>query len=82
VPFLREDRKDAAEIQQILAITVAAYVDKGFTRVSAVAAAAAEDITLLKPDPNWVSVQVQGANVIPQVAPTPTNGKTPIPTEA
>jgi phage portal protein BeeE len=78
IGFLREDRKDAAEIQQTQATTIAAYIDKGFTRESAVQAVAAEDITMLKPDPDWVSVQVQaaGPNTAPVevVPPKPTNG--------
>jgi hypothetical protein len=72
IPFLREDRKDAAEIQQIKGTSIALYVDKGFTRDSAVAAVDAEDVTLLKPDPDWVSVQVQGTGASPS-----TNGSKP-----
>jgi hypothetical protein len=47
IPFLREDRKDAAEIQQIKAITIRQYIDGGFTGKSAVAATEHEDPTLL-----------------------------------
>lgn len=74
IPFLREDRKDAAEIQQVKATTIATYIDKGFTRDSAVAATVGEDPSLLRPDPNWVSVQVQASG---DTAESPTNGKVP-----
>jgi phage portal protein BeeE len=47
IAFLREDRKDAAEIQQIKATTIRTYIDSGFTAASSIAAAAAEDETLL-----------------------------------
>jgi hypothetical protein len=47
IPFLREDRKDAAEIQQVMAATINSYVTAGYTPESAVDAAVAEDPTLL-----------------------------------
>lgn len=59
VPLLREDAKDAAEITQIQASTVGQLVKDGFTRDSAVAAVTSQNMNLLKPDPNWVSVQLQ-----------------------
>ena len=58
VPFLREDRKDAAEIEQVKATTINTYITAGFTPESAVLAAAAEDPTLLK-HTGLVSVQLQ-----------------------
>ena len=48
IAFLQEDRKDAADIQNVLAQTIRQYVDAGFTPDSAVAAATAQDPTLLK----------------------------------
>jgi phage portal protein BeeE len=86
IPFLAEDAKDAAEIQQKKAETIVKFVNVGFTRKSAVAAVDADDRTLLEPDPDFVSVQVQpGASplLLPSgqpadtAEPPPTNGKTP-----
>jgi phage portal protein BeeE len=62
MPILREDAKDAAEIMQIESSTVVSLSSGGFTRDSAKAAVAARDVTLLVPDPNWVSVQLQQSN--------------------
>lgn len=61
MPILREDAKDQAEITQMEAATIGGLVKDGFTRESAQAAVIARDMSLLKPDPNWVSVQLQGA---------------------
>jgi phage portal protein BeeE len=61
VPFLREDRKDAAEIQQTRAATVRQYVDAGFTPESSVAAVEAEDPGLLV-HTGLFSVQLQPPN--------------------
>lgn len=67
VAFLREDRKDAAEIQQIKAQTVRQYVDAGFLPDSVVKAVEAENPTLLKHS-GLYSVQLQepGANPAPE----------------
>jgi phage portal protein BeeE len=59
IPFLREDQKDAANIQQQQGSTIVQLATGGFTRKSAIAAVVAQDMTLLEEDPNWVSVQVQ-----------------------
>jgi phage portal protein BeeE len=59
IPFLREDQKDAANIQQQQGATIVQLATGGFTRKSAIAAVTAQDMTLLEEDPNWVSVQVQ-----------------------
>lgn len=78
IPFLREDAKDATEIQQMLASTIVSLSTGGFTRESAIAAAVAQDMTLLVEDPNWVSVQLQqsggpgGPSALPAA---PVNGK-------
>jgi hypothetical protein len=78
IPFLREDAKDAAEIEHIKAQAIAVFVDKGFTRQSAKKAVAAQNIDLLVDDPDWVSVQVQAAKAatapVEVVPPKPTNG--------
>jgi phage portal protein BeeE len=71
MPILREDAKDAAEIESIKASTVVKLSTSGFTRESAVAAVMAEDMTLLKEDPNWVSVQLQQSGGAAPVVPTP-----------
>jgi phage portal protein BeeE len=63
MPILREDAKDAAEIEAIKASTIVKLTQSGFTRDSAVAAVMAEDMTLLKEDPMWVSVQLQQAGL-------------------
>ncbi|WP_236241155.1 phage portal protein [Streptomyces sp. CC228A] len=47
VPFLREDRKDAAEIQRMQATTIRQLTDAGYTPESATAAVLAEDWGLL-----------------------------------
>jgi hypothetical protein len=72
IGFLREDAKDAAEIEQIKQATVAGYVREGFTADSAVNAVDAQDITLLE-HTDLVSVQLQPAGTQP---PTPDPGAT------
>lgn len=47
VPFLREDRKDAAEIQALKAQTVRTYSDAGFEPDAVIKAVDSEDMTLL-----------------------------------
>jgi len=47
VPFLREDAKDAAEIQGLQSRTIRALVDAGYTPESVVAAVNAQDWALL-----------------------------------
>ena len=58
IAFLREDAKDAAEIFQTEASTVAALVREGFTPESAAAAVAAQDVGLLVHS-GLLSVQLQ-----------------------
>ncbi|MGH9361966.1 MAG: phage portal protein, partial [Thermoanaerobaculia bacterium] len=58
ISFLQEDAKDAAEIFQIKAATIANLVKEGFTADSARAATAAQDETLLQHS-GLVSVQLQ-----------------------
>ena len=91
IPFLREDRKDAAEIQKTIGATIGQYVRDGFTSDSAVAATLNEDPGLLKHS-GLYSVQLQPAGstdvTVPVEAapPKPTNGTKPAakpaPTEA
>jgi hypothetical protein len=57
IAFLREDQKDAAEIQQIKASTIRQYIDAGFEPDSCVAAVDADNRTLLKHS-GLVSVQL------------------------
>lgn len=59
MPMLREDAKDAAEIEQIKAATIGGLVKDGFTPESAVAAVMGQNMSLLKPIPGWISVQMQ-----------------------
>ncbi|HZN76015.1 MAG TPA: phage portal protein [Micromonosporaceae bacterium] len=58
MPILREDAKDAAEIENVKATTITMYVREGFTPESAVAAVDGQDIKLLK-HTGKVSVQLQ-----------------------
>lgn len=58
VPFLREDEKDAADIQQVRAATIASLIASGFTPESAVAAVESNDYSLLV-HTGLTSVQLQ-----------------------
>lgn len=58
IAFLREDKKDAAEIFDIEAKTIAHLVREGFTAASAKAAVAAQDVNLLE-HTGLLSVQLQ-----------------------
>jgi phage portal protein BeeE len=58
MPILREDAKDAADIEQVKQSTIAGYVREGFTPESAIAAVRGQDINLLKHS-GLVSVQLQ-----------------------
>ncbi|AMS03317.1 portal protein [Gordonia phage Neobush] len=58
VPFLREDEKDAAEIQKTRAATISSLITAGYTPESAVAAVNADDFRLLK-HTGLYSVQLQ-----------------------
>jgi phage portal protein BeeE len=58
ISFLREDRKDAAEIQQTKASTIRQLVDAGYVPDTVVAAVEAEDMTLLRHS-GLYSVQLQ-----------------------
>lgn len=72
IPFLREDRKDAAEIQQLKATTIRTLTDGGYEPTSVIAAVEAEDMTLLR----WtglLSVQLQPPGTMAE----PTNGAVP-----
>jgi phage portal protein BeeE len=64
IAFLREDQKDAAEIQQVKASTINSFITSGFTPESAVAAVDNDDRSLLVHS-GLVSVQLQppGAGV-------------------
>jgi phage portal protein BeeE len=58
MPILREDARDAADIEQVKAMTITAYVQEGFTPESAVAAVRGQDVSLLKHG-GLLSVQLQ-----------------------
>jgi phage portal protein BeeE len=64
IAFLREDRKDAAEIQRIKSATIRQYVDSGFLPESVIKAVEAENPTLLKHS-GLFSVQLQKPGVTP-----------------
>jgi hypothetical protein len=84
IPFLREDRKDAAEIQQIKAASIRQLVDAGYKPESVVKAVEAENMTLLKHS-GLFSVQLQPPQPDgppePVAVPLNGNGKKP-PVEA
>lgn len=58
ISFLQEDQKDAADIQQVQAVSTKLLVDAGFTPESVVKAIAAGDLTLLE-HTGLFSVQLQ-----------------------
>jgi phage portal protein BeeE len=60
MPILREDAKDAAEIEQIKAATIEMHIRSGFTPESSVAAVLGQDQALLK-HTGLQSVQMQAA---------------------
>jgi len=73
MPILREDAKDAAEIEQVKAATIVSLVSGGgFTHESSIAAVQGQNMSLLKPIPGWISVQLQqqagAAGVPPEAA--------------
>lgn len=76
VPFLREDEKDAATIQQIRAATINSLITSGFKKDSVVAAVESGDFGLLE-DTGLVSVQLlpPGTSADTQ---SPTNGQIPV----
>ena len=68
MPILREDAKDAADIEAVKATTITMYVKEGFTAESAVAAVRGQDVSLLK-HAGLVSVQLQPPGTAAPVAP-------------
>jgi hypothetical protein len=69
MPLLREDAKDAAEIESIKALTIGGLVKEGFTPQSAIAAVMGQNMSLLSHS-GLVSVQLQPPGVV-----APPNGK-------
>ncbi|MBP2583390.1 hypothetical protein J3A78_003868 [Streptomyces sp. PvR006] len=70
VPFLREDNKDAAEIQGLKSRTIRALVDAGYVPETVIAAVEAEDFTLLRHS-GLYSVQLQKPGGTGPTTPTP-----------
>ena len=68
MPILREDAKDAADIESVKAATITMYVKEGFTAESAVAAVRGQDVSLLK-HAGLVSVQLQPPGATASAAP-------------
>jgi phage portal protein BeeE len=58
MPILREDARDAADIEAVKAVTICGYVKEGFSPESAVAAVRGQDVSLLKHG-GLLSVQLQ-----------------------
>lgn len=77
MPLLREDGKDAAEIEAIKAETITKYVREGFTADSAIAAVRGQDVSLLV-HTHLVSVQLQapGASTQPAIGAAPVGPST------
>jgi phage portal protein BeeE len=75
IAFLRDDRRDAAEIQQAKAAAIRQLVDAGYDPKSVVAAIEAEDMTLLT-HTGLYSVQLQPPTTAEPAEPT-TGGPTP-----
>jgi hypothetical protein len=69
IAFLREDERDAAEIQSILASTIRQLTDAGYTPESVIAATEADDRSLLKHS-GLYSVQLQKPGATGQPATT------------
>lgn len=59
VPMVREDAQIAAQIEDLKSHTIVSYVQAGFTPESAIAAVRGQDISQLKHDPRFTSVQLQ-----------------------
>ena len=78
ISFLQEDRKDAAEIEQLKAQTIRQLIEAGFDPPTVVAAVEAEDMNLLR-HTGMTSVQLQtpGAG-LPNGSNGSTNGKVPV----
>jgi phage portal protein BeeE len=72
VAYLREDQKDAAEIQNVKSISIRQLVDAGYKPDSVVSAVEAEDFTLLSHS-GLFSVQLQAPGTT--AAPTPQQEK-------
>jgi hypothetical protein len=70
MPILREDAKDAADIEQVKQVTITGYVREGFSPESAVAAVRGQDISLLKHN-GLMSVQLHPPGSAPSPAPVP-----------
>ena len=70
MPILREDAKDAAEIEQIKAATITMLVKDGFTPESSVAAVDGQDMTRLV-HTGLMSVQLQPPGTAPPRPPAP-----------
>lgn len=62
IPFLQDDAKDEAEIQRSQSRAIAQYVREGFTPESVVQAIDTNDVTKLKFDERFISVQLQKVN--------------------
>jgi phage portal protein BeeE len=79
IAFLREDRKDVAEIQKVDAETIHTLVIAGFTPTSAVLAVTSSDITALEHS-GLYSVQLQPAGTVAEGKGSLVTG-TPVPAD-
>jgi len=76
MPLLREDAKDAAEIEDLKSTTITKYVREGFLPDSVIAAVRAQDISLLKHS-GFLSVQLQAPGQPAPGQPAPDGGSAP-----
>jgi phage portal protein BeeE len=74
VPFLKEDLKDTAQVQQMQAAAASSFVQAGYEPQSIVDMLAADDITLLKPIEGVTTVQLQPLDAAEQPAPAQNGG--------
>jgi len=79
MPLLREDAKDAAEIEDIKSTTITKYVREGFVPDTAIAAVRAQDVSLLKHS-GYLSVQLQQPGQEPAAQPGDQQPASPSPT--
>jgi phage portal protein BeeE len=75
IPFLQEDRKDAAEIQQVHSSSIKTLIDAGYEPDSVVAAVTSGDLSRLK-HTGLFSIQLQPPGTQLQL-PVGSNGSTP-----
>jgi Phage portal protein len=77
ISFLREDKKDAAEIAQLEAQSIRTLVDAGYKPETVIAAITNNYDWSRLVHTGWYSVQMQPPAALPAAAPQPSNGTPP-----